>query len=192
MKIRLSTAILIMLLAVLCVYGAVYAYTSESVRHDLGTFKKDLNNIESAKIPESQITQMESLANQIENGTPIEDLPDTQVSKYSKLMKSNFTVFADFGDLNNRTAENEALSTKYYFLLKFDVGNEIKNAYNSKLVDLRNQMVQTQDKAADDFANGDNSAVAADLRQYVQYAKEYNQLINQAKESLEKIVTQLN
>ena len=52
-------------------------------------------------------------------------------------------------------------------------------------------MIETQNKTATDFAAGNNKAVAADLRQYVQIAKQYNQLINNAKKSLENIANSL-
>ena len=192
MKISFPIAIVIVLVVVLGVYASFYAYAVNNIEpQDLKTFEKDLKNIDSTKIPESDINSISNLANQIKTGTKIKELPEKQVSTYSAAMKPSQKLKISFENLNNKTKINQAIATRYDFLLKGDLAKEIRTAYNTKMVDLRQKMISTQEKAAKDFKKGNNTAVAADLKQYVKYAKEYNKITIEAKKSLEKIVEQL-
>lgn len=192
MKFSLPVVVVILVVVVLAVYGAFYVYATNNIQpDDLKTFQEDLKTIESTKIPESQINAISQYADQIENGTSIKELSEEQRNTYSNAMKPNETVKAEFEKLNTQIDTNQAIATRYAILLKGDIANEIRTAYNTKLVDVRQNMIETQEKAAEDFAAGNNTAVAADLRQYVQYSKEYNKLLTEAKTSLEKLVNQL-
>lgn len=192
MRISLPIAVVVIVVAVLGVYGLFYVYATSYIQpQDLKTFEEDLKNIGSTVISENEVNAMESQANQIETGTPITQIPTEQVSTTSQAMKPNQTDKTNIEKLNNKTNTNRAIAIRYDFLLKGEIAKEIRTAYNTKLVDLRKQMLQTQEKAATDFAAGNNTAVAADLKQYVQFAKEYNTLTTQAKASLEKIIQKL-
>lgn len=192
MKFSLPVVVVILVVVVLAVYGAFYVYATNNIQpDDLKTFQEDLKTIESTQIPESQINAISQYADQIENGTSIKELSEEQRNTYSNAMKPNETVKAEFEELNTQIDTNQAIATRYAILLKGDIANEIRTAYNTKLVDVRQNMIETQEKAAEDFAAGNNTAVAADLRQYVQYSKEYNKLLTEAKTSLEKLVNQL-
>lgn len=193
MRLKLPVAIIIIVIAVLAVYGSFYAYATTNIQpQDLKTFEEDLKNIESTKIPENEINTISNYANKIETGIAIKNLPAEQISTNAAAMKPTETDKTDFEKLNNKTNINQAIAIRYDFLLKGDIANEIRIAYNTKLVEIRQKMIQTQEQAANDFTDGNNTAVAADLKQYVQYANEYNSLINAAEKSLEKLVQQLN
>lgn len=193
MRLKLLVAIIIIVIAVLAVYGSFYAYATTNIQpQDLKTFEEDLKNIESTKIPENEINTISNYANKIETGIAIKNLPAEQISTNAAAMKPTETDKTDFEKLNNKTNINQAIAIRYDFLLKGDIANEIRIAYNTKLVEIRQKMIQTQEQAANDFTDGNNTAVAADLKQYVQYANEYNSLINAAEKSLEKLVQQLN
>ena len=192
MRLKLPVIIIIIVIAVLAVYGAFYAYATSNIQsQDLKTFEEDLKTIDSTKIPESDINTISNYANKIETGIAIKDLPAEQISTNAVAMKPTETDKTDFEKLNNKTNNNQAIATRYDFLFKGEIAKEIRIAYNAKLVELRQKMIQTQEKAANDFTAGNNTAVAADLKQYVQYANEYNNLTTSAKTSLEKIVNKL-
>lgn len=193
MRLNLPVVIFISVIAVLAVYGSFYAYATTNIQpQDLKTFKEDLKNIESTKISESEINTLSDLANKIKTGTEIKKLPQEQVSTYSAAMKPNDSVNKSIGDLNNKTKSNQAIATRYDLLFKGDIAKEIRKAYNVKLVDLRLKMIQTREKAAKDFSAGDNAAVAEDLNQYVEYAKQYNSLIDTAISSLDYIIGEMD
>lgn len=192
MRLNLPVAIIIIVVAVLAVYGTFYAYASSNIQsQDLKTFEEDLKTIDSTKISENEINTISNLATKIETGFAIKDLPAEQISSNAAAMKPTETDKTDFDKLNNKTNTNQAIATRYDFLLKGDIAGEIRIAYNTKMVELRQKMIQTQEQAANDFTTGNNTAVAADLKQYVQYANEYNNLTTSAKTSLEKIVNKL-
>lgn len=189
MKFSLPVVLIIVIIIVVGIYGSFYAYSTLYIQpEDLKTFEADLANINGTKISNNQIQTMENLSNTIENSTPIKNLSSSQLANDSKTIQPNNTIKTNFEKLNNKTSTNQAIATRYNLLLKGGLAKEIRTAYNTQLINLRQQMIETQNKTATDFAAGNNKAVAADLRQYVQIAKQYNQLINNAKTSLENIV----
>jgi hypothetical protein len=192
MRLSLLVVLILVVVVVVGVYGSFYAYSTVYIQpEDLKTFQADLANIDGTKISNDQIKTMENLANQIENSTPINDLSSAQIANYSKAMQPSNMIKTNFEKLNNNTKNNQATAMRYDLLLKGGIAKEIRTAYNTKLINLRQQMIETQNKTATDFAAGNNKAVAADLKQYTQTARQYNQLITNAKTSLEKIVNQL-
>jgi len=192
MKLKLPVVIFGIAIAVFVVYGSFYAYAYNNIQpQDLKTFEEDLNNINSTKISENEINIISNIAKKIETGTPIKQLPAKQISTYAAAMKPNETVKTDFEKLNNKTIANQAIATRYDFLFKGKIAKEIRTAYSTKLVTLREMMIKTQEEVAKDFKAGNNKETAADLRQYVKLAKEYNKLINDANESLKIVVAEL-
>jgi hypothetical protein len=193
MNLSLPFIIIMIIIPILAVYGSFYAYATTNIQpQDLKTFEEDLKNIDSNKISQNEINTISNLANKIESGVAIKDLPSSQISTNVAIMRSNLTEKTDFESLNQKTKSNQAIATRYDFLFKGDIAKQIRIAYNIKLIELRQKMIQTQEKAADDFEAGNNQAVAADLKQYVEIAKEYNSLIDTAANSLLIIVTKLD
>jgi hypothetical protein len=191
---KLYVAFAILAIVVLIgLYSGYYAYSVNNLQpDDLKSFESDLNNISKSKIPEASIKAMENLVNQTESGTAITVISESELKNVSSTIMPNETTKANFQQLKNNIEKNQGIANRYDLLLQGELATSIRTAYSTEMAQTITGILNTQEKVANDLANGNNTAFVADMKQYIVLAKNYNQQITTAHAALEKIVNQMS
>lgn len=176
-------------------YGCYYAYASMVlIPEDLNTFKSELNSINnSVIIPESDIQQIDTLADKFESG----ELVLVSASQ-RKTVADNMRSDPSFNSLNSTLlkvkedfAVNREIASRYDFILKEDVANDIRSIYSDDYVQTADDIRRIYQKMPTDFENGDKSVILADFRNYTTNARKLNNQTAQAKVKLEDVIKKL-
>ncbi|MDD1774103.1 MAG: hypothetical protein LUQ24_01085, partial [Methanobacterium sp.] len=157
-------ALIIVAVVVVGAYASYYAYaTMVLMPEDLKTFKDELNsasNFNLTEIPESQI-------NMIEDYNALSLMPQStrdeiaeNITNGTDSLKQNLT------ELNQNFTSNMNKAQRYDLTLRGDIANDIRLAYDQKMIDLTNQLLANVNKQATDIKNGNSTAYANDLREY--------------------------
>lgn len=176
-------------------YGAFYAYESiYVVPEDLKIMKGELKSIEGGNIPESDINQMESLANQIQNMPSLKIIPLQERKKIANDLRNDpfyVSMNSTINELNANSTNNQGIASRYDILLKGNVAKDIRGIYSTEMTALVQNMKSTIEKMPVDIENGDNSALANDYREIAKIAREYNKLSSNDKTKLQNIINNL-
>jgi len=194
---KIIALIALILVIVVCVGGYVsyYAYASTVlIPKDVKVFKDELKSVEGNPIPESNITQLESEANQIQNGPSLKIIPLSERKKMvSNMEKDPFytTMNSTIDELNENITINQEIASRYDILMKGDVANNIRSVYDAQKMDLIQNMTKTVQDMLTDFENGNNTAVANDMRDMAGEGKELNKFAAEDKPKLQNIINSL-
>ncbi len=188
-------ALLIVAVLIIGGYAAFYVFQSlYAIPEDVKVFKDELKSIENAPIPEKDIKELETLANQIENGPSLKIIPKSERTKMANDMRNDpfFTsINSTVDEIKQNVTNNLEIASRYDLLLKGDVANNIRGIYSQKLISLAEDMQKIIEKIPNNFENGDNTALANDLRELARLGREMNTLAAQNKGKLNDIIKSL-
>lgn len=176
-------------------YASYYAYASTYLMpKDVKVFKDELKSMEGVPIPESNITEMETLANQIQKLPSLKVVPLSERKKMANEMHNDpyFThMNSTINEINKNFTNNQEIASRYDILLKGDVANNIRDVYNLQVIDLVKNMTNIYQKMPNDIENGDNTAYANDFRELAKYGRELNAIAIEDKTKLQSIIRSL-
>jgi hypothetical protein len=176
-------------------YGIFYVYESlYVVSEDLKIFKDELNSVESGIIPESDIKEMETLANQVENSPSMKNIPLQERKKIANDIRKDpfyFSTNSSIGELNSNFTNCRELASRYDLLLKGDVAKDIRSVYSTQMMTLTQNMRITAERIPTDVENGDNAAFARDCREIAKLSRELNAIAIQDKIKLQNIINSI-
>jgi hypothetical protein len=193
---RKIMALIIFIVAVVGIYGLVYAaVTTVLMPQDLNEFKTELDSMSQNQISNSDITQLESAAATMDS-SPLKYMSKSQRINIANEMRNGNTIppgvlNQDFTEYSNF---NYYKSLAYALVLKGNLSSAIKNLSSNyeEINSLGSQMVSLNQKSATDFENGDNKAYADDLRGTANLMKQYKIKMDVLKNNLQNIVNQLS
>ena len=182
------------LVLVVGAYVAYYAYASMVIiPEDVNTLNDDLQSIEENTIPDSDIKELEELANQLES-------PDYVLVSYSQrkqladeLRNNPDLVFLKMSLIttNSTFAENKEAASKYDFLLKWDIARDMRSVYSDEYIITANKFVNTYENLPNDLEKGDEAKVVADLRELADNSRELNKLSKELKSKIQNLINKL-
>lgn len=173
-------------------YASYYAYASMVIiPEDLKTFQSELDAASKPFINESQLKEMENQADTIENYNALSLIPQSERDKIAENLTVSESGKAELEEIKQNFTSNRNTASRYDLLFKGDVANNIRLAYDQKIFDIINQMIANLDKQKTDIKNGDSTAWANDLREFVKLARELNTYQEKIKPYLQDIVNKL-
>ncbi len=183
-------ALIVVVVIVVGAYAGYYAYATMVLQpEDLKVFKDELNSASNLTI-DTGIT--DSQISTIESSNVLASIPQTTRDELANnLTTGSSTVRSTLEASKKSFTENRDIASRYDLILKSDVANNIRLAYDQKMIDLINQMLANMDKQATDIKNGDTVAYANDLREFNKLASEYNSYVQKTKDYLQQIVNKL-
>jgi len=174
-------------------YASYYAYASMvMVPEDLKIFESELESLSSPAISESELKELEESSRMIENFDALSLASQSERNNIAEIMISeneNFT--SEMQEFRNNFTNNREISQRYDLMLKGDVANEIRSAYNYETLDLIDKIKNNTDKQAEDIKKGDSKAYANDVREFVKLAKKLNENLDQTRTHLQNVVNEL-
>lgn len=186
-------AVIILVVVMAGAYASYYAYASMvMVPEDLKIFKSELESLSSPAIPESELKELEESSRMIENFDALSLASQSERNNIAEIMISeneNFT--SEMQEFRNNFTNNREISQRYDLMLKGDVANEIRSAYNYETLDLIDKIKNNTDKQAEDIKKGDSKAYANDVREFVKLAKKLNENLDQTRTHLQNVVNEL-
>lgn len=186
-------AVIILVVVMAGAYASYYAYASMvMVPEDLKIFKSELESLSSPAIPESELKELEESARMIENFDALSLASQSERNNIAESMISeneNFTN--EMQEFRINFTNNREISQRYDLMLKGEVANEIRSAYNYETLDLIDKIKNNTDKQAEDIKKGDSKAYANDVREFVKLAKKLNENLDQTRTHLQNVVNEL-
>lgn len=187
-----TIALIIVLVVIVGGYASYYAYASMVIiPEDLKTFQSELDAASKPFINESQLKEMENQADTIENYNALSLIPQSERDKIAENLTVSESGKAELEEIKQNFTSNRNTASRYDLLFKGDVANNIRLAYDQKIFDIINQMIANLDKQKTDIKNGDSTAWANDLREFVKLARELNTYQEKIKPYLQDIVNKL-
>lgn len=187
--------IAVVILLLLVIYGGFYAFMSVvMVPEDVKLIKDELKSLENATFPESEIKEMETIANQIQNSPSLKQIPQSERTKMANDMRNDPTISSmnnTIKEIKENATVNRELAVRYDLIFKGNVANDLRSIYSQQLLDICQNMSNTIQKLPNDIENGDNTAIANDFRELAKLCKEYNIMIAQDKVKLQNMITNL-
>jgi len=188
-------ALLIVGVIIVGAYVSYYAYaTMVLMPADREVFQEELNSIKNSTVPESDIKELEQIADQIENGVSLTVIPASERKAYAQELANDpaiSSINTTITEVKNNITTNEEIASRYDLLLKGDVADNIRAVYNKEIVTMMEELYQVVQKLPSDLEKGDNNAVADDFRQIANLSREYNQFVAEAEPRLQEIVNSL-
>ncbi len=187
-------ALVVLMVMIIGVYGAYYTYaTTVLMPKDLKTFESELNATSEPIVSESDIKSMETNATLIENAPSLKDImPSSErQSSANDLRQQMAPVKSEMQNIKDNFTENRNIAMRYDIILKNDAANNLRAVYNEKYMNTTDQMINTSDKMATDMENGDNKALANDIREFSTLARQLNNETAEAHSYLQKLVNEL-
>jgi hypothetical protein len=187
-------ALIVLVVIVVGTYGAYYTYaTTVLVPEDLKVFESELNTTSEPVISESDIEGMENDANLIENASSLKKVMSSSERKSSadELRQEMQPAKSQIQDLKDNFTLNRDIAARYDVILKIDAANNLRAAYNEKYMNTTEQMMDISDKMATDMENGDNKALANDIREFSTLARQLNNETSEAHSYLQKLVNEV-
>jgi hypothetical protein len=183
-------ALIVVVVIVVGAYAGYYAYATMVLQpEDLKVFKEELDAASNLTI-DTGIT--DSQISTIESSNVLASIPQTTRDELANnLTSGSNTVKSTLETAKKDFTGNREIASRYDWILKSDVANNIRLAYDQKMIDLIDQMLANMDKQATDIKNGDTVAYANDLREFNKLASEYNSYVQKTKEYLQQIVNKL-
>jgi hypothetical protein len=184
----------VLLIVVFGIYGAYYLYAENTlVPEDLKVFKSDLKKMtdQPDTYNESKINLEESKMAEMENGPSLTIIPKNQrhiMANKMREQKNNSTT----DEIKQNFTREYNRASKYDLLLKGNIANEIRSAYDKNMINLLDEINKNNDKMANDFENGDNKAYVNDLRNVYELSKKLHTYLVNSNIQLKNIVNQLN
>lgn len=186
-------AVIILVVVMAGAYASYYAYASMvMVPEDLKIFESELESLSSPAIHESELKELEESSRMIENFDALSLASQSERNNIAEIMISeneNFT--SEMQEFRNNFTNNREISQRYDLMLKGDVANEIRSAYNYETLDLIDKIKNNTDKQAEDIKKGDSKAYANDVREFVKLAKKLNENLDQTRTHLQNVVNEL-
>lgn len=186
-------AAIILVVVMAGAYASYYAYASMvMVPEDLKIFESELESLSSPAIHESELKELEESSRMIENFDALSLASQSERNNIAEIMISeneNFT--SEMQEFRNNFTNNREISQRYDLMLKGDVANEIRSAYNYETLDLIDKIKNNTDKQAEDIKKGDSKAYANDVREFVKLAKKLNENLDQTRTHLQNVVNEL-
>lgn len=187
-------ALIILLVAVIGLYGTYYVYATTVVMpEDLKVFKEEYKSIPDQGIfTKSEINELNSLATQIENGPSFTNIPKSERQKMANDLRNQMKPYkSQIQELKENFTNNNEIAVRYDFILKGNVANDLRSAYNESKLSLLDKFFNVTDNMANDCEKGDNKALANDFREFANIAQQINNWGATAKPQLQDIVKQL-
>lgn len=191
-KILISTITLTIILG-----GYGIFYTAQSLYfmpQDLKIFKDESKFLEDEIIPESNIKDFESNANEIEHGPSLKILPPKERKKnaddlrnYPSYNSLNYTIFKSRYNL----IINQVAAIRYDLTFRGNVGKDIRDVDSMQLISLSENLSESVDKLPTDIENGDNAVLAHDIREIAKLSRKLNAVKKQNKIQLQNITGNL-
>ena len=189
--------LLIVLVAVIGIYVLFYvAVTNVLMPMELASYKNDLNGMPQLPVNNnSTINDLKNSADIIESNPSLKFMSQSQRSQMADQMRNLNSpppgfLNQNFTDYNNFYASSVLA---YKLIGKGTLADEISNlsSITNNLSSLTNESAGIDQKSANDFENGDDKAYAEDLRSSADNLKQYNIVMEELKNQLQKIINQL-
>ena len=187
-------ALIVLMVMVIGVYGAYYTYaTTVLMPEDLKTFESELNATSEPVISESDITSMETNATLIENAPSLKNIMPSsdRQSSANGLRQQMAPVKSEMQEIRQNLTTNRDIAARYDLILKGDTAKNIRATYNDDYINTADQMMKIDDNIATDLENGDNKALANDMRELSKIARKFNNETAEAHTNLQKIVKEM-
>jgi hypothetical protein len=182
----------VLLIVIFGVYGSYYLYAETTlVPEDLKVFKSDLKKMtdQPDTFNESEINSAEAKMVEMENGPSLTIIPKNERQMMANKIREQKSTL---GEVKQNITREYDRAFKYDLLLKGNIANEIRSAYDKNITNLIDEINNNTDKMANDFENGDNQAYVNDFRNLNKLSiKLHNYMVN-SKTQLQNIVNQLN
>ncbi len=176
-------------------YGGYYAYaTTYLIPKDIELLKDEIKTINESGTYNDEIASLEKQADSIENSSLLKSTPLNERQKQANNLENGPAVQSINNTLNElkqniTTTKNMALG--YDLLLMGDVATGLKSAYNDEMVNTLNSMDPLMNKLAYDLRNGNDKAVADDLRGLANALRAFNKQEQVSANNLQDVVNKL-
>jgi hypothetical protein len=188
-------ALIILLVVVLGLYGSYYIYvTAVIVPEDLKVLKSEYKGIpDQGVLNNSEINELNKTATQIENGNSLKTIPKSERQKIANDLRSQIQPYeSQVQEIKQNFTNNNEIALKYDLILKGNVANELRSAYNESKLSLFDKFFNATDDMAKDYEKGDNKALANDMREFIGTTQQINNWSATAKLQLRDIIEQLD
>jgi hypothetical protein len=190
---------LIVIIAVIIIalgaYGEYYAYaTAYLIPKDIELLKDEIKTINESGTYDDEIANLEKQADGIENSSLLRSIPLNERQKQANNLENGPAVQSINNALNKlkqniNTTKEMALG--YGLLLRGDIATGLQSAYSDEMVNTLNNMDPLMDKLALDLRDGNNKAVAGDLRELANALKTFNKQEETSANNLQDVVNKL-
>ncbi len=188
-------AIISVIIIALGAYGGYYAYSmTYLVPKDIKILKDEIKTINETGSYDSEIVDLENQANQIENASSLKNIPLNQRQKEANELENGRgiqTINNTLNELKKNITTTKNMALGYDLLLMGDVANGLRLAYNDEILNTLNDMDPLMNKLAEDLINGDNKAVASDLRGLANVLKTFDKQEQASVNNLQDAVNKL-
>ena len=176
-------------------YASYYAYASVVlIPEDVNTFKSELDSLENGTIiPESDIKEIENVANQLESGQYVL-VSDSERKKVADDMRNDpffVSLNSSAQEIKNNFTNNQNIASRYDILLKGSVANQIRNIYSDELSNTTDKLIQIAQKLPNDIENGNKTLIIADFREMASIGRQLNNQAAAAKINLQNVINEL-
>ncbi len=176
-------------------YGGYYIYAMNYlVPEDIKTLKNEIKTINETGSYDAEISSLENQANQIENASPLKDIPLSQRQKEANELENGQgmqSISNTLNELKQNITTTKKMASGYDMLLMGDVAGDLRSAYNEEILNTLNGMDPLMNKLADDLVAGDNKAVASDLRELANALRAFDKQEQTSVSSLQDVVNKL-
>lgn len=191
---RKFLVLLILLLIVFGIYVTFYLYAENTlIPEDLKVFKSDLKKMtdQPDTYNESEIDLAESRMVQMTNSPSLTLIPrnERQIMA-NKIREQNKNSTLD--EIRQNITREYDRASKYDLLLKGNIANAIRSAYDKNIINLIDEINNNTNKMANDFENGDNQAYVNDFKKVNELSKKLHTYMVNTKTQLQNIVNQLS
>lgn len=188
-------AIIAVIAVVLGAYGGYYAYAMTYwVPEDINVLKNEIKSINESGSYDDDIAGLESQANLIENASSLKNVPISQRQKQANDLKNGQgveTIGSTLNEIKQNITNTKKMASGYDLLLMGDVAEGLKSAYSEEILNTLNSMDPLIAQLSRDLVEGDNKAVAKDLREIADALRTFDKQEQTSASSLQDVVNKL-
>lgn len=170
--------ILAAIIIVLGAYGSYYTYaTTYLIPKDIELLKDEIKTINESGTYDAEIASLEKQADRIENLSLLNNIPLRQRQKQANDLENGQgmqSINKTLNELKQNITATKYMALGYDLILRGDIASSLKSAYGDEIVNTLNNMDPLMNKLAQDLRNGDNKAVAGDLRKLADALRTFN------------------
>lgn len=188
-------AIIAVIVVALGAYGGYYAYAvTYLVPQDINVLKEEISLINETGSYDDDIADLERQANNIENASSLKLIPLEQRQKQANDLENGQgiqTINSTLNKIEQHITTTKKMASGYDLLLKGDVAKGLKSAYSEEILNTLDGMGPLMAKLGQDLVEGDNKAVASDLRELANALRTFDEQEQISASNLQDVVNRL-
>lgn len=188
-------AIILVVFVALGAYGSYYVYaTTYLMPEDIKILKDEIKTFNESGSYDDDISRLEMQANIIENASSLKLMSLSERKKQADVVENGEgmqSINSTLNKIRNNIANSEEMAIRYNLLLMGDVSSSIKSTYSEEIVNTLNSMGPLMTKLSQDITNGDNKAIANDLRELANMLRTFDKEEQASVTNLQDVVNKL-